>query len=723
MRLGKFLESVLESGLILFLLFTALIRVPSHVLEAVIVFSAISFIVLYAIRISRDSSRISSRLIFVFPVIMFFLIVGFQMLPLSPVLLAKVSPKTFALYEKAYYLIGSAPRLKTNISVYNHSTRMELLLLLAYGSFFYLVANSFSSYRSRRRLIFALILIGFIYSALGPFLLRRGIWNRAPVLRPGAVRFSPLPYQAHFVEYLEVTFLVTLGFLLQYLHDLRKLRSPFNNFIRGGSAFALGLILLLMFISPFLSTSARSPLLIFPISLVVMILLGNFLPSPERERRKLIAILAVVVLFVLAVLFCPLPCSKDRPVIGGIGGRLELLRHKLFSFRLSPSAEEAAPDRTLPLSYDRADIYRDTLKMIGKFPLFGVGLGNFKDPFAFFKTSYHYASLQRPHNDYLELLGETGLVGFGLVMVLLIRFFRDIFRQLPYTSWQFVGLAGALAALLLEGLFTFPMENPAIFILAVFIAGLLTTELPPKRKYRLPGSAAKKMLFLVLLLFALTVWGTSAGRSLLARSFYLRAQVLEDQRKKAIQYCLKAIRLDASDAGYHSLLAKLFWKNFSTGRRGSVTWKRETEKQFLQAVFLNPLNARLHYRLGDFYAKIGEARKAEVEFRKSVYFSPTNPQFLRRLAQLYLEAGEVGLAVDLYRKAVQIRPDYLGGIIQIVYAHTGDWLTLKEIVPPEEEYYLKLYRFLKMEEDDFRAEKIIGEAREKFPEGDFTRWD
>lgn len=727
MRLEKFLEVVLESGLIGLLLFTALIRVPSPALQAVIVFSTIFFIILYCVRISLSDTLISLKLPFALPLSFFLLFIGFQLLPLSPGLLAAVSPRTLALYEKAYYLLSASPAVKTNISIYNHSTRVELMLLLAYGALFYLVAKSFSRSRSRRRVIFTLILIGCIYSIRGPFVLKKGIWvnSRNPVVSfmQGATWFSPLPYQAHFVEYLEVSFLVTLGFFLQYLRNSRTGASLTEKLVRAGTAVAFSLILLVMFLSPFLSTYARSPLLVFPFSLVVFLLLGRFLPSAGRGRRRITVLLAVMVLFAVAVFIYPLSPVRGLPGPPEIPERLGRLRQKLFSFTFSSSSEEAAPDLPLPLTYNRIDIYRDTLGMIGKFPLFGVGLGNFKYAFPVFKKSYRYVSLHRPHNDYLELLSETGLVGFGLLMMVLVLFFRGIFRQLPYTSWQFVGCVGSLVALLVESLFTFPLEDPSIFVLTVFVAGLVMGELPSEQRCNRRGSFTKRVVFFTLLLPLLLIWGTAVGKSCLARSLYLRAEVLKGQKTKAIQKCLKAVSLDGGNAEYHAFLGRLYWEKASIDPGGGKAWKKEAGRQFQEAVFLNPLAAGLHYRLGDYYEKIGEGNKAKVEFRKSALLSPTNPQFLRRLARAYLASGEEGLAVDLYRKAVLIRPRYLEGVLDELYGGSGDCLALIKVVPPEEEYHLALYRFLVGKGDVFWAEKILEAAREKFPGSSFTRWD
>jgi O-antigen ligase len=125
----------------------------------------------------------------------------------------------------------------------------------------------------------------------------------------------------------------------------------------------------------------------------------------------------------------------------------------------------------------RAAVYVATLALWRDFPLFGVGVGNFQDIFPLYQPAavgqvfYDYA-----HNDYLQLLAETGILGFAFLMW--------AFSSVLYAAGRFwhkamgeqrVWLAGVLAgvvAMALHSLVDFNVHIPANALLFVTLLAL-----------------------------------------------------------------------------------------------------------------------------------------------------------------------------------------------------------------------------------------------------------
>lgn len=127
----------------------------------------------------------------------------------------------------------------------------------------------------------------------------------------------------------------------------------------------------------------------------------------------------------------------------------------------------------------RIFLYRAALVLLGEHPLTGVGLGGFNaaygdaaaklvdgDPNAFVPLS----TIDFAHNDLLQLAAEGGLLT-ALAFVVLIGAALLRAHRLGDPLARAVG--GALAALVVSGLFDSPLRVPSTFVLFFFVLGWL----------------------------------------------------------------------------------------------------------------------------------------------------------------------------------------------------------------------------------------------------------
>ncbi len=140
----------------------------------------------------------------------------------------------------------------------------------------------------------------------------------------------------------------------------------------------------------------------------------------------------------------------------------------------------------------RFAIYRDSLQMFAKRPVLGWGLGTFADVYPQFRSFYTNQLVNRAHNDYLELLTDTGIVGFGLGIWFLVAALRPALRKAKNWSGD-VNSAVALAALLgISGILVhsfvdFNLQIPAnamLFYVLCTIAAADTRFRNPRREQR-----------------------------------------------------------------------------------------------------------------------------------------------------------------------------------------------------------------------------------------------
>ena len=125
----------------------------------------------------------------------------------------------------------------------------------------------------------------------------------------------------------------------------------------------------------------------------------------------------------------------------------------------------------------RTELLTETIPLIKAYPLFGCGLGGYETAFSRFKVSGVLVTDDFVHNDYLQLLAESGLVGFLIGAALAFSVVRMALRSAvespePEARYFAVACAGALSAIGLHSLADFNLYIPANAMLLAWIAGM-----------------------------------------------------------------------------------------------------------------------------------------------------------------------------------------------------------------------------------------------------------
>ncbi len=129
-----------------------------------------------------------------------------------------------------------------------------------------------------------------------------------------------------------------------------------------------------------------------------------------------------------------------------------------------------------------------SLQIFRQFPLLGSGLSTFADVF----SQYEPASLKGTyfvyaHSDWLQLLAESGALGFALVLIAFLTFYFRLMQQWRQRQDRFargVGLGGlaAMGAAGFQALGEFPFHLPAISLTFAGIAAITYVALHSRRQ-------------------------------------------------------------------------------------------------------------------------------------------------------------------------------------------------------------------------------------------------
>jgi O-antigen ligase len=149
--------------------------------------------------------------------------------------------------------------------------------------------------------------------------------------------------------------------------------------------------------------------------------------------------------------------------------------------------------RTDDASYHmRLQIARDSVKMVKERPLMGWGLGTFPTVYPGFRTFYADVFINAAHNDYVQAVTETGLLGFAAVLgflgILYVRAFRKLRGSgLDMTRAATLGALLGVTGILVHSLADFNLQipaNAALFYVVATIAAASFAATHRRRRFR-----------------------------------------------------------------------------------------------------------------------------------------------------------------------------------------------------------------------------------------------
>jgi O-antigen ligase len=168
---------------------------------------------------------------------------------------------------------------------------------------------------------------------------------------------------------------------------------------------------------------------------------------------------------------------------------------------LAAMAPPVATNHMLSLrDASRLLIYRDSINMFLAHPLLGSGLGTFSAVFPHYRVFYDGFITNHAHNDYLEQLLDTGLVGLAIAAWFVVELFRHGLRNVfgrqstPSARISTAALA-ACTGFLFHSFTDFNLHipaNAALFYVVCAIAAVPALNGPIARKTQALRASTKE---------------------------------------------------------------------------------------------------------------------------------------------------------------------------------------------------------------------------------------
>jgi O-antigen ligase len=200
--------------------------------------------------------------------------------------------------------------------------------------------------------------------------------------------FGPYVNHNHYAGLMEMLIAFPLIFALQ-------------SDVSVGARLFFGLSAIIMGVSV-VESGSRGGIIALLCQIILLAVIGRF----TRMKRGA----AVALLLVLVGMATLLAVVADSGVVA-----------RIFSLREPGRADVAGW---------RMSLNHDSLAMVRARPVLGWGLGTFSTVYPQFRSFYDDAPINEAHNDYMQLLVETGAVGGIITVWFLVIVFREGWRNL-----------------------------------------------------------------------------------------------------------------------------------------------------------------------------------------------------------------------------------------------------------------------------------------------------
>ncbi|MBI3811648.1 MAG: O-antigen ligase family protein [Nitrospirae bacterium] len=512
------------------------------------------------------------------------------------------------------------------VSLYPRATRGALVLGIAYVVIFALVVSRVRTDREINRLVLSLIVTGFgvaVFAILQKYAGNgKMFWLRE--VREGGAVFGPFVNRNHFAGYMGMLIPLSIGCTVAAFAGIpARGQTAWRRFIHRMTSERANQLALLLFVTVVMSvalvlTLSRAGI----VSFVTAVILIGIILLFGRATKKWILLPGLLV----AALLISLAWFGLGPLID----RYQTLLH--------------LPDDVSMLG--RIEVWKDTAGIAADYPWMGSGPGTFGAVYPAYKTNPDQVVYDHAHNDYVQLLAETGGVGFGLslgilgtVLGMVVAGWRD--RRSPWAKGLLIGVTTGLVALLIHGLNDFNFHIPSNAALFAVLLGLAWNLARPERgpapsdpvPARRRGLIAATGLAAVGLLLVQTTTTFAADR------YYRCGLELEKAGKfdQAADDYRRAIGWDAAHPRYHLALGRVYERLY---RPGDPAPMEKARSEMELAAALAPTTAEPHLHLGWIHAQRGEDAAATEEFHQVIRLDPTNNAYQQYVGRWFAGIGK-----------------------------------------------------------------------------------
>jgi len=581
----------------------------------------------------------------------------------------------------------------------------ELPLFLTGPLLYFIITNNISDEQQINRILNIILIVGGLFGIYG-ILQYNGIdfafWTGNIGRHHVFGLFGNVNY---FAEYLIVPLPLAISLFFTVQNRTHKILLLVGILVMGGS-----LIL----------TFTRGSYLAIGISSIFMFLLylASRGKSFIREYKKIFILALAFIILATFIFVIPNPLNKPGTVISKINSRVSVTQ-------LTQSSSIKR----------RIAIWKFTVMMIKDHPLLGSGIGTFKYnslkyQAQFFsqgenRTLYPHGFPDKTHNEYLQLWAELGIIGLGIFIWLMVSYFNYGIKLLKkikdnYKQGIIIGLMGSIMAVLVDGIFGFPLHLPTTIVLFWLVLGLTVAvglknevnareintvkknytgiekgekedkQKPERINYK-QGNISRFKTLLYILIILLTVFlCITVTRPFIARTYwyYGDREIRRKNLNEAIKFYNEGLKWDPYLGQAYYNIGKIF--------QGKKIYSLALEYFDKATKYFD--FSDLPQDIALIYLKKGQLDEAVIKLKQAITYQKDE----KSMVPLYSELGNTYLRLKRYKPAetafkdaIKINPDF----VNAHYGLAGAYLNQNKV----EEALVELQKVIELAPDSLEA--------------------
>lgn len=331
----------------------------------------------------------------------------------------------------------------------------------------------------------------------------------------------------------------------------------------------------------------------------------------------------------------------------------------------------------------RLIVWQGAFEVFKHYPILGSGPETFGESFYQFRpVEMNYTGewnylFNKAHNEYLNFLATTGILGTAAYASLLIYFFwlisKEIFKASLEKRLYLAAATAGTAAYLIQNIFGFTVV-PLATLLLLNLAALILTKVEVRSiKLKVSQSLAPLVLLplVLLLLGVFNLWRADAYYTQGLGAFDLGAN------EEAEGLLVEANKLNPTEPDYTIQLA--YVRAYLAQDKSSLELADSAQALADSATAISPFKLSIWRIKGQIMEELIEVDskfkdQARAAKERAVQIAPTEAEVRLELAQFYEATSEGDLALATYLQTLGLKNDLLEALISCtrLYLERGD---------------------------------------------------
>lgn len=479
-----------------------------------------------------------------------------------------------------------------------------------------------------------------------------------------------------------------------------SIKAKFQN---NQKAFWLQISVSSIFFLALLFTKSRSGIIGLVISSFVFWFLGRM--HAPKEKKGLLVKTALInnFIYILLIGFVGTPWTPKLGDLAGFSHPLQISEEN-STLNIESGGTESGEIRKI--------VWRGAINIWREYPIFGSGVETFAYSYFRFKPIEHNLVSEwdflynKAHNEYLNFLATTGIVGLGSYLLLTIFAAIQIFR--PYkigidinrnSSLKSTGsknfdlsaddfifkcaLLSGFLVILVTNFFGFATVNISLLYI-IFPAIAVSLDKQDKLSVKLSLPVFKYLLgavilgLFILVVFFIRFWIAdifyNSGRNFNRQQNFSQARI---SLEKAIGYFSYAPVYYEERAKTYSGLALNAY--LAADAKKAEAYAEESLKTIARAISLSPNNVNFRKSKAGLLLQLAQLDSdlyllAAETLETSLVLAPNDPKIYYNLGLIYGKLGDSNKAVEIFQKTIDLKTNYRDArlALGLIYIRLGE---------------------------------------------------